>query len=251
MVDIFICEDEAVIREGIKKILIDYIFIEELDMRVRFSTGNPHEMLAYINSNKIVGGLFFLDIDLKTDIDGIELAEQIRKRDKRAMITMVTSVDDAMSLTFKHHIEAVDVITKGDEGAVTASVLKCIELAKERLYEDKNTRFKFRINNKIVAERHEDILYFTKSNEKEKKNKVVLITKTGSFEFKGSLKNLALELEGLETFVAVGGSHIFNIALIQSFDIETRYVYFEGGLETDIAKSQVKKMLKLLANRTK
>lgn len=38
--------------------------IENLDMDVSLSTGNPEDILSYLDNNS-VSGLYFLDIDLK------------------------------------------------------------------------------------------------------------------------------------------------------------------------------------------
>ena len=58
-------------------------------MEIILSTSNPYELLDTIE-NKDYTGIYFLDIDLNSNINGIDLAKKIRCYDPRGFIIFVT-----------------------------------------------------------------------------------------------------------------------------------------------------------------
>lgn len=90
MIDIYICEDNKKHLELFKKYITNTILIENLDMKIALATSNPHELLEQISSLGNIG-LFFLDIDLQSSINGLATAQQIRKLQPRCFIIFITS----------------------------------------------------------------------------------------------------------------------------------------------------------------
>ena len=82
MLAIIILEDNAAEREIIQQMIENRIQINETsdayDARVVLSTGKPRDVLAYIEQHQSLNYLAFLDIDLKTSLDGIEVASRIK-----------------------------------------------------------------------------------------------------------------------------------------------------------------------------
>ena len=111
MLNVFICEDNTIERNKFEKIIKDIIMIENLDMDVSLSTGNPEDILSYLDNNS-VSGLYFLDIDLKNKINVLKLAEKIREYDPRGFIVFVTTHAEMSYLTFIYKVEAMDYIIK-------------------------------------------------------------------------------------------------------------------------------------------
>ena len=205
MINIFICEDQAEQRDRLTKVIRDYVLMENFDMEVILSTPNPYDLLKCVEEKKIVDGLYFLDINLGVDINGIELAVKVREYDKRGMIVFVTANPDLIKLTYKYHVEAIAYIVKGDVENMEQEIKLCIDLGNKRLVENQKRMFVFKMGDRILSEPYSNILYFEKSVNN--KNKVVMQTKNGSFEFLGTLK----EIENThESFCRVGGSCVFN-----------------------------------------
>lgn len=90
MINVFVCEDNKEQREKFTKAIEDIIMIENFDMEMTLSTENPKGVIDYLKNND-VSGLYFLDVDLKSDINGIKLAEIIREYDPRGFIVFVTT----------------------------------------------------------------------------------------------------------------------------------------------------------------
>ena len=231
MINIFICEDQDKQRSRMMRVINDYVMMENLDMELSLSVANPYDLLEYVKENSVSQGLYFLDIHLDADLTGIELAVKIRKYDKRGMIIFVTSDKDLIKLTYKYHVEAIGYIDKEDIKDMEKEVKECIHLAQERLALNKEKMFVFRIDDKVFSESYSNILYFEKSLNN--KNKVLMITKNGSFEFYMTLKEIA---KVHESFYRVGGSYVFNMDNIQSITINEGKVVMINGLDCFISR---------------
>lgn len=79
MFPIYICEDNLIQLSHFEKIIKNYILIEELDMDVVCASSDPKEILK-VQEKFCAPGLYFLDIELNSDMDGFALAEKIRKK---------------------------------------------------------------------------------------------------------------------------------------------------------------------------
>ncbi|WP_342759388.1 response regulator [Kineothrix sedimenti] len=125
MLPIYICEDIPEKLEQIKRTINKHIEIKNLDMKVVCATTNPHTLLEYLSNNR-KNSLYFLDIDLKADIDGFVLAQRIRKIDPRACIVIITSHTELNMKTFEYRIQAMDFIDKSDIKEFDNRILSCL-----------------------------------------------------------------------------------------------------------------------------
>jgi two-component system response regulator AgrA len=159
---VFICEDNIPEKEKITECVRNYITLKGLCMEIALSSGCPRELLDHRRASK-VDGLYFLDMELNADINGLELAEQIRELDPRGFIVFITSHADMLHLTFKYKVEAMDYITKDTED-ISERIFECIDKA-YTLYSLKPSgpHDKFVINiskSRYVSLNRCEILYF-------------------------------------------------------------------------------------------
>ena len=82
MLSLFVCEDDPAQRRAIVKIIRNIVLMEELDMRLVLDAGDPYELLEAVRDSENTG-VYFLDIDLNSDMNGMKLAQQIRLSDPR------------------------------------------------------------------------------------------------------------------------------------------------------------------------
>jgi len=127
MVPIIICEDDDLQRNVIEDIIKKDIMIENYDMKIQLSSSNVNDILNYIEKNKNIQGIYFLDIDFKQKINGIELASIIRKNDVDSKIIFITSYYEMWNLTFSYKIEALDFIKKEDKEILIKKIKKFFE----------------------------------------------------------------------------------------------------------------------------
>ena len=76
MLNIFVCEDNGIQRQTIVQIIQNTVLIEELDMRLVLDTEDPYVLLEKVRTSQNTG-IYFLDIDLNSDMNGMKLADQI------------------------------------------------------------------------------------------------------------------------------------------------------------------------------
>lgn len=147
MLPVFICEDNRMQRERLTKYIEDYIMVEHFDMKLELSTGDPFELVSRMPTHQGMG-LYFLDIDLgQPDMNGFELAQEIRKFDPRGFIIFITTHAELSYMTFTYKVEALDYIIKDDIDLLHDRVLACMKQAEERISNDQDMQkyFTFKV----------------------------------------------------------------------------------------------------------
>ncbi|MCQ4727792.1 response regulator, partial [Anaerotignum faecicola] len=85
MINIYLCEDDDVQLKRWKDIIKKYLMMHDMDMELYCWTTQPEELLRHLEMADSVG-LYFLDIDLKAEMDGLKLARKIRVYDPRGYL---------------------------------------------------------------------------------------------------------------------------------------------------------------------
>lgn len=78
MIDVYICEDHPEQRKVISQYIRSAILIEEYDMKIGMETEDPEKILEAVRNSENMG-LYFLDIELNTNMNGLVLADRIRE----------------------------------------------------------------------------------------------------------------------------------------------------------------------------
>jgi len=239
MLEIFICEDNEKERAFITDFINGHIMMENLDMKIVMSTADPNLMARYVKES-VSRGLYFLDVDLKAEITGIQLATQIRALDPKASIVFITTHAELMSLTFEYAIEAMGYILKGDLEVMKEKIVKYIRHAgeKDRGAEGQAEKFVAKIDDLIITEDYDQILSFEIAVKRQ--SKVVMYTKKRSVEINSTLA----EIEKLsDKFIRCHRSCVVNVDSIKSIDSVGKMIYFVNG-DTCIASASGIKILK-------
>ncbi|MCR3758935.1 LytR/AlgR family response regulator transcription factor [Clostridium felsineum] len=241
MLEVFICEDNLEQRKELEKIVEDFILIENLDMNVSLSTENPYDIINYITKNS-VSGLYFLDVDLKASINGIQLAAEIRKYDPRGFIVFVTTHAEMSYLTFLYKVEAMDYIIKDSSKTVADRACQCI-LDAQRKYSAKITElqknFTIKTEDRIINIEFNKILFFETSF---KIHKVILHSINRQIEFYAKMKDIEAKLD--DSFYRCHKSYIVNKKNIKEININKRRIYMINGEECLISTRMLKGLIK-------
>jgi two-component system response regulator AgrA len=226
MLNIYICEDNKEQRNIITNYINNVILIEDSDLELALSTADPHEVLSAIDNNKNVG-LYFLDIDLNSDINGLTLAQQIRQKDPRGFIVFVTTHSEMCYMTFTYKVEAMDFIPKDDKENLHSRIHQCINNAYSRYSSSSNFSnkvFAVKIGDKEYCVPHEEILYIETSPNP---HKIILHTANSTLEFKGKIKDVQTVLGS--KFVICHRSTIVNKNHVKEIDLKNRTVTLSNG----------------------
>lgn len=214
MLSIFICEDNPIQRESIEKIVSDYIAQRGEDIELALSTDDPAALLAYLKANPKAKSLYFLDVDLQHEMNGILLAKEIRERDLFGTIAFVTSHGELSYLTFRYHIEAIDYIVKGCLEEMTEKVHACIALAygRSRGALPEQEYFQVKSGGQILNISLGEIMFVESHFQP---HKLILHASGRRIEFYGVLK----EIEGVHPgFYRCHKSFVVNVRNIRAVD---------------------------------
>lgn len=213
MLPIFICEDNERQRKAIEKYIRNYLMMEELDMKIEMSTNNPYEILSYLEGNTITNGIYFLDVDLQCDMDGIKLGGEIRNRDIGGKIIFITSHSEMMHFTFKYKVEAMDYIVKDDIADLQNRIIAALEQAKNHYQDDKSDkeeRIKIKVGNKVRVFPLKDVMFIETS---QVPHKLVLHLTQSTVDFYGKINEIEATFNSL---LRVHKSIVLNIENVAS-----------------------------------
>lgn len=243
MIHIYICEDNQTQLNTFTKIIKDYLAFEESAMTLSLSTVSPYELLKSVSKHKEIG-LYFLDIDLQSDMDGLELAQQIRSYDPRGYIIFITTHSEMLTLTFQYKVEAMDFILKDQPDQITMRIQQCIKAALQNntaLQKQKNNLITFKIENSIVHMNQDDIILIESDSAP---HKIIIHTHHGVKRISGSLKELENSLS--PQFFRCHNSVLVNTEHIASFSRESRNLIMDNGETCPVSMRTLAKLKKIL-----
>ena len=241
MLSVIVCEDNEEQRNRITKFIEDSIMIENLDMKIALSAEDPEEIIEYLKNNE-VSGLYFLDVDLQSDMNGIKLAEAIREYDPRGFIVFVTTHAEMSYLTFIYKVEAMDYIIKDNYETIKERIHQCI-LNAHKKYSSKATElqknFTIKVEDKIISIEYNKILFFETSNVI---HKVVLHAIDRQIEFYSKMKEIEEKLDS--RFYRCHRSFLVNKDNIKEIDKNNRVIHMINGQECLVATRLLKGLFK-------
>lgn len=226
MIPVYLCED---IKEQLtywKKIIEDAIMINDWDMKVKAAATTPDMLLNSINRNQAETAVYFLDIDLKSDMNGIELAAEIRKYDPRAFIIFVTTHGEMAACTFKYRVEALGYVLKGRPD-FKKQILDCLASAYEKCRIPNVPvveKLPIRVGKTLLILPMDDIYYIEPAF---RSRRLKLHKENEVLEFTSSLKEVQKKLD--ERFVQCHKAYIVNCHHVTFIDKKELVVHFDNG----------------------
>lgn len=243
MIDIYICEDNVYHRNVITQFISNYILIEDMDMKVVQSTSNPLELLETAQHTNNTG-LFFLDIDLQAELNGLQLAKEIRILQPRCYIIFITSYADLSFMTFQYKVEALDYIVKDNIDNIKTKIKDCLLDVNEKYLaiNSKITKnFIIKHGERRIPIDYNEIIFFEISPNI---HKIILHGKKRTLEFNGQLKEIESQVN--KRFYRCHRSYLINLDNITYVDFNTLTVYMKNTETCPIsirAKKGLKKLL--------
>ena len=243
MIDVYICEDHPEQRKVISQYIRSAILIEEYDMKIGMETEDPEKILEAVRNSENMG-LYFLDIELNTNMNGLVLADRIREYDPRGFIVFITSHSEMSFLTFQYKVEALDFILKDHPQQMQRQICECMKHVMQKY--SKITRGSgktisiTRGGRRITLEYQEILFFETSSNE----HKLIVHTKNKSIEFFGKMKEIENEVG--EEFIRCHRAYLVNKANIQEVNYEDKCIIMKTQKRCPISHrmlGQIKKKI--------
>ncbi|WP_137663096.1 LytR/AlgR family response regulator transcription factor [Enterococcus hulanensis] len=236
MIPVFICEDNEIQRKTIEGYINNYIMIEELDMRIEMSTDDPNELLNYLEKEPRLNGIYFLDVDLNHEINGIQLGAKIRDKDISGKIIFITTHSEMMYFTFKYKVEAMDYIIKDESENLQQRIIDVLKQSKKHYEEAQSTydeRLKIKIGNKVRVFSVSEVMFIETSLVP---HKLTLHLMQSTVDFYGKIN----EVESLsDSFLRIHKSFVVNIKSIATVNKKKYEVIMENGEICPIAIRKV------------
>ncbi|MEB2300159.1 LytTR family DNA-binding domain-containing protein [Lysinibacillus xylanilyticus] len=226
MIKVFVCEDNEKQRKNITNIIQNYLLMQDYDMQFEFSTADPSAILSHMQQHSTNNGLYFLDVDLNAEINGIALGLEIRKLDSSAKIVFITTHTELTYLTFLYKVEAMDYIPKDDHKIMQNKIIECIDIAMERYLNTGN------ITEENIVVKAGDASIRLKVNEikfiesSSVPHKLIVHLDNRKVEYYGKIK----EVENLSSkFYRCHQSFVVNINNVQEIDKKNRIITMKDG----------------------
>ncbi|MFC4710458.1 LytR/AlgR family response regulator transcription factor [Enterococcus eurekensis] len=241
MLEIFICEDNLAQRTSLEQLIQQTILLNNWEMTLRLNTENPLEILTYLEEYPQTQGVYFLDIDLNTEMNGIQLGAEIRNRNPHGKIIFITTHDELLPLTFQYKVEAMDYIAKDNREEITQRVTEALRQANQHYLttaQALDERIRFEIGNRIRWVELSDVMFV--ETVPGNSHKLILHLRNGSVSFLGNLK----EIEQLSpAFYRVHKSFVANKQNIREIDQLNRELIFSNGEKCFVGRRQLKQLI--------
>ncbi len=232
--NIVICEDNINHLNYIKSCVEDTILSSLLKCEISLCTTSADRVLRYVENNSIVT-LYFLDVDLKSSIDGFALASKIREKDWHSFIVFITGFQDKANMTFEYKLEVMDYIVKGQPN-VSNKIKDCLLLAYNRQDTKSDNLITLSNKNSKACIKKSDIYYIESIKQS---HKIVFYYKNGKFEIRANLKDI---MKNLGTrFIRCNKSLIVNKAKVREVNssdktliLDNNYIcYYSNDMRMD------------------
>lgn len=218
MLNFVICDDNLNILDKFSKILETIFTKHNYDAKIGLKTDDIDELLNYVDENKT--DVLILDINLKSDKTGLEIASKVRVKNKDTYFIFTTAHLEYAMMAYK--FKTFDYLAK----PVTSDRL---EETIVRLFEDVNGSPKkyIRIDNKKTIIDESEILYIRRDG-----MKLIFHTKNRDYETYSSFNKIQDILP--DNFIRTHKSFIVNINNIINLDPVTNLIYFDDNSTCDI-----------------
>ena len=250
MLSIFVCEDNHVHMKRISNCIHKFIVSQTINAKLVYISHSPLDMLKFVEQKKIAG-LFFLDIDLNSEIDGIDLAESLRKIDPRCFIVFTTADGESQNLTIKRKVEMMDYIVK-DVAGFEQNVCDCIKVAYDRAMHAHPTP----LQNKFVIKLQKDNtlvvklsdIYFFKTDKPHflaiaYADRDMLRTRL----FRGKIISILEKLD--ERFFRCARDYVVNVDKIVEIDNDNLQLILDDDSRVEIVGNNIKTIQHLMRLR--
>lgn len=213
MLDFVLCDDNSNVLMKLEKMLESLFINKKFDAQIVLSTTQPEELINYIRNHTI--NVVILDIDLKSKVSGLDLANMIRKRDKNVYIIFTTGHLEYGLMAYKY--KTFDYLPK-------PITMERLEDTLIRLFEDVSGSYsKFvRLDNNKTIIKEDSIQYIQKDG-----MKVIFHTDTRDYETYSSFRKILPQLPN--QFVQCHKSYIVNLQKITDVNVANNIIFLDNN----------------------
>ena len=234
MLNFALCDDNITILTRLSKMLEDIFIKYDFKATVKFSTTSSNELISYLKENLI--DVLILDINLKSDCSGLELAKIVRKTNKNMYLIFSTAHLEYALVAYK--LKTFDYLPK----PLTPERLEDTIF---RIFDDincLNSTSKFlKLGKSKIIVKEDEIEYI-------KKDGMKLIYHTGNknYEVYSSFNQIEDNLP--ENFVRCHKSYIVNLNNVSNIEPNKNTVLFNSKESCNIGPKYKNNLMEVFKN---
>jgi len=232
MLNFVICDDNQSVLNRLAKMLESIFIKNDIDAEIGLKATNPSDVIDYLKNNKV--DVLILDINLKSEITGCDIADMIRKKNKDVYIIFTTGHLEYALIAYKY--KTFDYLPK-------PIVDERLEETILRLMDDiKLTPSKFiRLNNNKTIINQDEVNYIKKDG-----MKLVFCTNSRTYETYSSFNKIQDCLP--ENFLRCHKSYIVNVKNISDINSNKNTILFPQNESCSIGGKYKNEIMEVLKN---
>lgn len=194
MLHFVLCDDNVQVLDRLEKTLQSIFTKDDIDAQVVYKSKTPEEVINYIDNNDT--DVLILDINLRSNISGCDVANIVRKKNKNIYIIFLTGHLEYGLLAYKY--KTFDYLAKPvTDERLEETILRLVDDTIES-----HAKF-IKLNNNTIL-KQDDINYIKKDG-----MKLVFCTSSKTYEIYSSFSKIQSCLP--DNFIRCHKSYIINI----------------------------------------
>lgn len=231
MLNFVLCDDNIQILDRLSKLLESIFIKNNIDGYIGLTTSNPYEIFDYMHCNTV--NVLILDINLKSDINGCDIADVVRKNNKDTYIIFLTGHLEYALLAYKY--KTFDYLPKPIvEDRLEETILRLVEDMKQA-----HAKF-IKLDNKTLI-KADEINYIKKDG-----MKLVFCTSENTYSIYSSFSKFKSCLP--DNFVRCHKSYIVNINNINKLETAENIILFNNSETCSLGAKYKNNFMEVLNN---
>lgn len=232
MLNFVMCDDNLIILDRLEKMLESIFINNNIDANIILKTTNASDVINFVDKNKV--DVLILDINLKCEINGCDIANIVRKKNKNVYIIFTTGHLEYALLAYKY--KTFDYLPKPIiEERLQETILRLLD-------DMKSTPSKFiRLNNNKTIISEDEVNYIKKDG-----MKLVFCTNTRTYETYSSFNKIQNCLP--ENFIRCHKSYIVNVKNISDINSNKNTIVFAPNEYCSIGAKYKNEIMEVLKN---
>ena len=230
MLNFVICDDNLNVLNKLSHMFESVFMKYDLEAQIAFKTTNEQELLSYVKENPT--DVIILDINLKSNLTGLDIATQLRKQHNKAYIIFTTAHSEFVFLAYK--CKTFDFLCKPvAQERLEETILRLFEDIKN----NSSGKSYIRLDNKNTIINGNEVQYIKREG-----MKIIFHTQTRDYEVYSSFAKIQHLLP--DNFLRCHKSFIANINNIEKLEPVNNLVYFKGDDTCDIGPKYKEEFMK-------
>lgn len=230
MLNFVICDDNLDMLNKLVTMFEKVFLKNDLPAQISFKSTDVNDLLDYIKDNRI--DVLVLDIKLNSKLNGLDVAKQVRKRNKDCYIIFTTGHYEYVLVAYQ--CKTFDYLCK-------PITIERLEETITRLFEDingaKSNNKYIKLDNKNTIINQDEVRYIKRDG-----MKVIFHTNSRDYEVYSSFAKLQDQLP--KNFVRCHKSFIANVNNITKLEPSSNLIYFDNNTTCDIGPKYKEAIMK-------